>query len=81
MDVTVMLFGPQADLAGCREIQLQVDATATCAELRRALASHCPTLIPSLGDSRFAVNQQMVDDNHVVQACDEVALIGLVSGG
>ena len=81
MDVTVMLFGPQADLVGCREVRVTVDQAATCAVLRAALAVECPALASSLGESRFAVNQRVVADDHAVRAGDEVALIGLVSGG
>ncbi len=76
-----MLFGPQADLAGCRELHLTVGETATCAQLREMLAEACPALVPSLGESRFAINQQMAGDDRAVRADDEVALIGLVSGG
>lgn len=81
MSITVKLFGPQAQLAGARELRLELADAPTVAQVRAALASVCPVLAPSLAASRIAVNHAFVSDSDTVNATDEVALIGMVSGG
>jgi len=79
MRVTVKLFGPERQAAGADSVGVDVNDGATCADVRTKLGeAHA-----GLGEShtRFAVNQSFVTDDHVLSAGDEVALIGLVSGG
>lgn len=78
--VTVLLFGPQAALAGVRQLRLDVPE-GTVAGVRAALAAACPALAASLASSRLAVNQEFAGDADLVSASDEIALIGMVSGG
>lgn len=80
MSVTVLLFGPQAALAGARTLRLDVPC-GTVAGVRQALAQACPALASSLPASRFAVNQEFAADGDAVRSFDEIALIGMVSGG
>ena len=79
--LTVLLFGPQAALAGARELRLPLDSGATVAQVRAALGAACPALAPSLPASRFAVNHAFAAETDPVAASDEIALIGMVSGG
>jgi len=82
MTLTLKLFGPQAQLAGTRELTLELPVdTLTCGELRDHLARACSPLTDSLRASRFAVNQAFAGDDDLVRSGDEVALIGLISGG
>lgn len=82
MNVTIKLFGPQAMLAGRGEVTVTLtDEAPACAALRRALGETEPKLAASLPGSRFAVNHVYVQDAHRVRAGDEVALIGMISGG
>ncbi len=81
MNLTVKVFGPQARLVGREEVALTLDEPATCRDVRRALAATEPALASSLDASRFAVNHEYVKDDHRVAADDEVALIGMISGG
>ena len=82
MNVTVKLFGPQAMLAGRDAVIVTLpDEAVACGELRQALAEAEPRLAPSLPNSRFAVNHEYVREAHRVTATDEVALIGMISGG
>lgn len=82
MRVTVKLFGPQAQQVGRREVTVELGAARpTCAEVRTALQDAAPELATSLPGSWFAVNHAYVDEQHVIAADDEVALIGMVSGG
>ena len=82
MQVNVKLFGPQAAAAGCPSVEVELgEGAATCAALRRALAAACPAVAESLPASRFAVNCELVGEDHPISARDEIALIGMVSGG
>ena len=81
MEITVKLFGREADVTGRSLVTVHVDGTPTCGQLRAALAKHDPYLAPHLPVCRFAVNHEFVGDEHPLGEQDEVALIGLVSGG
>jgi len=81
MLVRVLLFGPEADAAGAREVRVEVPSGATCADLRSRMETDIPALGPSLGSGRFAVNSEFAPDSAPVREDDEIALIGLVSGG
>ena len=82
MRVLILLFGPQAALAGSDRICVDIDdATVTCRRLRDHIARDVPDLKPTLPAARFAVNHALADDDDVIGANDEVAMIALVSGG
>lgn len=82
MQIIVRLFGPAAQTVGRREIQLMLDEKrATCADLRAALAASEPALQALLPACRIAVNQEFAAEDQLLRAGDEVALIGMVSGG
>lgn len=82
MTVTVLLFGPQATLAGVRELAVRVDdEPATADAVLAALRDAEPRLGPSLAASRLAVNHAFVAPDQTIAPTDEVALIGMVSGG
>ncbi len=82
MTVSVLLFGPQAQLVGERAVQVQIEGTRiNCTELRTALAKAAPVLTPSLSHSWFAVNHAYASEDQQIGPDDEVALIGMVSGG
>jgi len=81
MLVRVKLFGPEARLASCSQIELELDARPTCKHVRQALGEHCPALGDALAHARLAVNHDFASDDRVIEAGDELALIGLVSGG
>ncbi|MFI5380288.1 MAG: NTP transferase domain-containing protein [Tepidisphaerales bacterium] len=81
-ELTVLLFGLLAQKAGTRQIRVRVPGgSTTCAELRQALAAAEPRLAPLLPVCRFAVNQAFVAEGRVLKNTDEIALIGMVSGG
>jgi molybdopterin converting factor small subunit len=81
MRITVKLFGPEAEATGRTQLTVSVDGAPTCGKLRTALAGQDPSLAPHLPTCRFAVNHKFVDDEYPLREQDEVALIGLVSGG
>ncbi len=80
--ITIRLFGPEARAVGRNEIAVDiVDDSPTCQHLRARLAETVPALGPLLNHCRFAVNHEFVEQDHAIQPDDEVALIGMVSGG
>lgn len=79
---TVKLFGPQAQLAKRRELDVAVDAdSVSAAQLLTAIASACPALSDGLGNSKLALNQEFADAGDIVNPGDEIALIGMLGGG
>ena len=82
MTLTIKLFGPQATLAGEREVTIKTpQPSATAGEVLRLLGQVSPALGPSLDASRLAINHEFAADTTVVRPSDEIALIGMVSGG
>jgi molybdopterin converting factor small subunit len=82
MKVRVKVFGPQAVLAGTREVEVSLPTqSATAGEVLAAVAAALPPLRPSMATSRLAVNHTYAAPDHRIDAGDEVALIGMVSGG
>ncbi len=81
MTVHVLLFGPERTAAGASSVDVVLDGARTCAALRQRLAAQTPALAPSLRSARFAVNSRFAEDSSEIAPGDEVALIGMVSGG
>lgn len=81
MMVRVLLFGPEAAAAGRAFVDADAPPGATSADIKAAVARACPAVAPLLGPARLAVNAEFVPDGRAVCPGDEVALIGLVSGG
>ena len=82
MDVTVHLFGPLSRMAGGSEVTVHVDGSACrSAEILTGLATAVPAIAPALAHCRLAVNHSFATEQQPIAATDEVALIGLVSGG
>ena len=81
MRVRVLLFGPEAAAAGRAFVDAEAATGATALDIKAAVARACPALAGLLGAARLAVNAEFVPEDRVVGPADEVALIGLVSGG
>ena len=82
MKVEILLFGPQASLAQTDRVWVHLDPdTATVDHAMDALRKAMPVLAPTLNASRLAVNHAYAEQKQLLQASDEVALIGMVSGG
>jgi molybdopterin converting factor small subunit len=80
--ITIKLFGPLSRTAGRAELAVDCPANhPTCAAVRQSLAAAEPRLADLLPACRFAVNHSFVSEDHQIAAGDEVALIGLTSGG
>jgi MoaE-MoaD fusion protein len=81
MQVEVLLFGAERAAAGQDRAVVTLSAAHTCRDLRERLAVELPALRPHLPSSRFAINGEFVPLDSPIAAGDEVALVGLVSGG
>ena len=82
MELYVKIFGPQALLAETRACKITITGDRTsAAEVLKAVADAYPSLASSIESSRLAVNQEFASPEQPVMAQDELALIGMISGG
>jgi molybdopterin converting factor small subunit len=81
MTVRVLLFGAEADAAGRDAVAVSLPPGSTCERLKDVLAREVPELKPLLSAARLAVNAEFAPPGATIHPGDEVALIGLVSGG
>lgn len=73
--LTVRLFGPLAQRAGAEAVLVEVPSEApTCAQVLAALPAE-------LAGHRLAVNHEYASADTKISEADELALIGMVSGG
>jgi molybdopterin synthase catalytic subunit len=79
--VRVLLFAVQRQLAGAREVALELPAPATIAAAWDALVDRYPVLAPGRSSVRFARNGTYADASEPLADGDEVAMIPPVSGG
>jgi molybdopterin converting factor small subunit len=83
MTVTIQLFGPLADLLRTRALQVELPAGAppSVALVLQQLAWLHPAARDQILSARLAVNCTFAAADQVVRPQDELALIGMVSGG
>ena len=81
MRVRVRLFAIQRELAGTREVGLELLAGATIADAWSELVERYPALAPGRASVRFARNSVYASADELLADGDEVAMIPPVSGG
>jgi MoaE-MoaD fusion protein len=81
MQIRVRLFAIQRELAGAREVPIELGDSATVEDAWAVIASRFPVLAPGRPSLRFARNGDYADAATVLQDGDEVAFIPPVSGG
>ncbi|QJW96140.1 MoaD/ThiS family protein [Frigoriglobus tundricola] len=81
MTITVKLFAGMADLAGSDTADAELPEGATVADLRRELGKQLPLARTLLSRSAVAVNHDVAENDRVLSATDECAVIPPVSGG
>jgi molybdopterin synthase catalytic subunit len=79
--VRVRLFAIQRELAGTREVGLELADGADVEAAWTALAGRFPVLAPGRASLRFARNGDYAEPGTVLEDGDEVAMIPPVSGG
>jgi molybdopterin converting factor small subunit len=77
----ILLFGPEAAALARDHIELDIPTPTTLHTLREHIAAAFPALRPTLAAARFAINSRFAAPDQPISPTDEVALIGLVSGG
>jgi molybdopterin synthase catalytic subunit len=79
--IRVRLFAVQREIAGTRQVDLDLRAPATVEDAWTALVARVPALGPGRPSVRFAVNGDYADAATVLDDGDELACIPPVSGG
>lgn len=79
--VRALLFASLQDAAGARQVEVEMAAGATVADLSARLGERYPALASRLPRVRVAVNEELVDAGRELSAGDEVAYLPPVSGG
>jgi molybdopterin converting factor subunit 1 len=81
MTVTVRLFARARDLVGADHVVIDLSPGANAGDLRRQLAIRFPALAPLLERSAIAVGGEFAQDDQLLSANSEIALLPPVSGG
>jgi len=81
MHIRIRLFAVQRELAGTREVPLELADGATVADAWDGLVTAYPALAPGRDSVRFAVNAAYAEPGTALADGDEVAMIPPVSGG
>ena len=81
MRIRIRLFAIQRELAGTREVPLEIADGAKVADAWDALVGMYPALAPGRASVRFARNGAYADGSTELADGDEVAMIPPVSGG
>lgn len=83
MMVTIKFFAVLKKLAGREDYHLSVPEPITLKEVFSQVEGEVPQIRQIMSESRalVAVNQEMVDDNHLVRDGDEIALLPPFAGG
>jgi molybdopterin synthase sulfur carrier subunit len=81
MNVCVKLFAAASELAGQKEVAVDLPSGATIGKLRRQMGEQYPPLAPLLPHAMFAVDAEYVADDALVSTDAEIACIPPVSGG
>jgi molybdopterin converting factor subunit 1 len=79
--VTVRLFARLKDIAGAPEIERDVPADATLADVWTLLANDFPAMAPYRGSVSGARNAEYARMDALVADGDEIAFLPPVSGG
>ncbi|HUQ78352.1 MAG TPA: molybdenum cofactor biosynthesis protein MoaE [Patescibacteria group bacterium] len=81
MHVRVRLFAIQRELAGAREVPLELAGGATVEDAWTAIVGRFPVLAPGRASVRFARNGDYAEPGMALDDGDELAFIPPVSGG
>lgn len=80
VELNILTFGIAKDIIGKQTFNLQVPETSTVLQLKEKLFQDYPEL-QKLKSLAIAVNNEYVEQDEVLNASDEIALIPPVSGG
>ncbi|MDH7604382.1 MAG: MoaD/ThiS family protein [Melioribacter sp.] len=80
MKVTIKIFANLKDYLP-EEFQLIIDEDSSIEQLRNLLINKQPQIKNILDNSRFAINEEFVDDNTIIKKNNTIYIIPPVSGG
>lgn len=80
IQIKVVAFGIARDIIGGRVLDLKLELGMKANEAMHLLKSQYPAF-EQLTSLQLAINEEYVDDDHVIKAGDELVLIPPVSGG
>ena len=81
MKIEALFFASARDAVGEASRTLHVEAGSRVRDVFERLAEEHPGLQPARSSLRFAVNEDFVDDEHLLVEGDCLALLPPVSGG
>jgi molybdopterin synthase catalytic subunit len=82
MKLQIQLFAGLIDLLGTPVLELPLEQESiTAGKLKELLMKQFPDAVQTLNSCFFAVNQAYAEDEAILTAADEIALIPPVSGG
>ena len=81
MKVKLLLFASLKDIAGRRDLEMELDDGSTLQQVTEKLASLYPEIGRMQNSVRIAINQEFADDNSSVNNGDEIAFLPPMSGG
>ncbi|SEB90402.1 molybdopterin converting factor subunit 1 [Paenibacillus sp. GP183] len=82
MKLEIQLFAGLIELLGAPVLEVPLDQESmTAGQLKELLIRQFPNAVQTLSSCFFAVNQAYADDEAILTAADEIALIPPVSGG
>lgn len=80
IEVKVIAFGIAKDILQTKEHFLSIQRSSSIADLRESLINEFPAF-EGLSSLQFAVNEDYVEEDYIINEKDEVVLIPPVSGG
>jgi molybdopterin converting factor small subunit len=80
MTLKILAFGIARDIVGDSTVEIQVENTASVADLRQQLYTQFPDF-EKLRSLRIAVGETYGSETQLLNATDDIALIPPVSGG
>ena len=81
MRIEVKLFAAASQFAGLAVAVVDLQGSATIADLRRELILQYPQLVPLSSHLLFAIDQDYATEDAVINPTQEIAAIPPVSGG
>ncbi|MCH8288373.1 MAG: molybdopterin converting factor subunit 1 [Candidatus Marinimicrobia bacterium] len=81
MKVKLLLFASLKDIAGRRDLEMELDDGSTLQQVTEKLASLYPEIGRMQNSVRIAINQEFTDENISLNNGDEIAFLPPMSGG
>ncbi len=81
MKVKLLLFASLKDIAGRRDLEMELDDGSTLQQVTEKLASLYPEIGRMQNSVRIAINQEFADENIALNNGDEIAFLPPMSGG